>query len=278
MSKLGLLVGLVGLAAAACTPLDATSSHPTSPPPSTSAAGSAGSPSQAPAGTPFAFRNIRLVIPPALGSGAEVEVVPRSDGENVAFWERLPEHVKITLTYAVAGGAHEHQILVLPADEFAAMGHTDGLDLLQAVLTDPGVQPAADELPRASILHGRQTVAARAEVVEFETGAGVRFLTQYDPEALPVNNSGLFYHFQGLTSDGRYRVLAVLPLTGSMLADDWESPIPARGVPWPGIEDPDAVRDYYAKVTDKLDDAAPDAFTPGLESLDALIRSLKIID
>ncbi|MEO8354588.1 MAG: hypothetical protein ABI621_01610 [Chloroflexota bacterium] len=41
------------------------------------------------------------------------------------------------------------------------------------------------------------------QVINFQNGRGIRFLTQYAQYPAPINNHELFYHFQGLTNDGK---------------------------------------------------------------------------
>jgi hypothetical protein len=86
----------------------------------------------------------------------------------------------------------------------------------------------------------------------------------------------LFYHFQGLTTDGKYYVIAILPVTSSILAEDEkpESPVPAGGVPLPSTGGPDNT--YYDAVAKALDAQYPDSFNPSLFQLDALIQSITV--
>jgi hypothetical protein len=113
-------------------------------------------------------------------------------------------------------------------------------------------------------------------MIQFQNGSGVRELTQYDQYPAPINNRELFYHFEGLTSDARYYVIAILPITAPVLAEDEkaESPVPAGGIPIPPDTGPTDV--YYFSVTEKLNSLQPDSFTPPLNTLDALIQSILV--
>ena len=114
------------------------------------------------------------------------------------------------------------------------------------------------------------------QVIDFKSGRGVRMLTQYDQYPALVNNRELLYHFQGLTNDGKYYVIAILPVTSSILAENEkpESPVPAGGAPLPSTGGPDNI--YYDAVAKALDAQYPDAFNPSLFQLDALIQSITI--
>jgi hypothetical protein len=119
-------------------------------------------------------------------------------------------------------------------------------------------------------------MAARIQLLNFQNGSGVRELTQYDQYPAPINNHELFYHFEGLTSDNQYYIIAVLPVNALMLAEDEkpESPVPAGGVPIPDGVGPNNT--YYFLVTEKLNSQAPDTFTPSITMLDALVQSIVV--
>ena len=101
-------------------------------------------------------------------------------------------------------------------------------------------------------------------------------VTQYAQYPAPVNNHELVYHFQGLTDDGKYYVIAILPVSSSILAEDDkpESPVPAGGIPISTETGPDPA--YYEAVTKALDGMYPDSFNPSLFQLDALIQSITV--
>jgi hypothetical protein len=107
----------------------------------------------------------------------------------------------------------------------------------------------------------------------------VRFLTKYAQYAGPVNNHELFYQFQGVTRDGAYYIIAILPITAPVLAETGDSAAapPSGGIACPDITDPNADWEgYYTAITDLLNSTSPDAFTPTINQLDLLITSLEI--
>ena len=53
----------------------------------------------------------------------------------------------------------------------------------------------------------------QVKYLDMKSGKGVRYLTQFNQGISPINNSELIYTFQGLTSDGKYYIAAVLPVT-----------------------------------------------------------------
>jgi hypothetical protein len=100
-------------------------------------------------------------------------------------------------------------------------------------------------------------------------------ITQYDQAFMLVNNYELIYHFEGLTGDGKYYIIAIFPMTQPTLAatSDYKAPVPAGGVPF--NQDDQAA--YYAAISKSLNSAAPESFTPSLTALDALIQSLNVV-
>ncbi len=98
----------------------------------------------------------------------------------------------------------------------------------------------------------------------------MRYLTHVQPGIVPINNNELIYTYQGLTSDRRYYVAAVLPVTHPSL--------PADGL-MNGDEAQAFAEDYetyLAETAAALNAQPAGSFTPNLEALDAMLRSLAI--
>ncbi len=147
------------------------------------------------------------------------------------------------------------------------------------ILGNPGVPISADQLPAVPFFNAQQVFAADIQTISFQNGSGVRFLTEYSQYNAPVNNHELFYHFQGVTRDGAYYILAIFPITAPALAEtsDAAATLPSGGIAFPDITDPKADwGGYYTAVADLLDGTSPDAFTPTINQLDLLIQSMQI--
>ena len=223
------------------------------------------------------LNNVSFTIPLGVAQDAQSEIVTAvTDTNNSPWWQIAPEHFKFTLTgYQVQDKFLEPQIFVYPAEEYAEInpGAAEQIQKLKAVLA--GGPLTNDALPKW-VMNAAQIFAAKAQVVPFQNGRGVRFLTQYDQYPAPVNNNELFYHFQGLTDDGKYYIVAILPATSSILAEDEkpESSVPSGGVPLPAGGMPDQA--YYDSVTKALDAMYEDSFNPSLFQLDALTQSITV--
>ncbi len=245
---------------------------------------SQGSPTEAPAtqepapeaGTPISFEGVSFVIPSKVAGSASTEKMTAVESNTDAPWDVAPTHRRFTLTdYQLQGKFHEPRIFVYPAGEYAQKNQNaaEQIDRLRKILT--GAIPLHETLPTIPFFNAAPLLSAQIKIIPFANGGGgIRSLTQYAQYAAPVNNRELFYHFQGLSGDGNYYIVAILPLTAPVLAEDEkpEATVPEDGVPIPTDVGPNQV--YYFSVTEKLNSLSPDAYTPSLNTLDALIQSI----
>jgi hypothetical protein len=123
-------------------------------------------------------------------------------------------------------------------------------------------------MPFLPLFNASQVMHAQVQYLDIKNGKSVRFLTQFDQAPLPVNNFELIYTFQGLTSDGKYYIAAVLPVTHPELpATEQVSAQQAAE-----LNDFPA---YLTKTVTWLDQQPSGSFTPDLANLDALIQSIE---
>lgn len=228
-------------------------------------------------GIPVSYEQVSLVIPNGLASGANTDKMTAVDTNSGAPWEIAPTHWRFTLTgYALQDKFHEAQVLIYPAAEYAQRNSiaAEQIDRLKRILV--GGTPLQQTLPTVPFFNATPQIAANIKLIPFQNGNGIRFLTQYAQYAAPINNNELFYNFQGLTSDNQYYVIAILPTTAPFLAENEkpEAQVPADGVPIPTDVGPND--GYYTSITQKLNSLSPDAYTPALDALDALIQSITV--
>lgn len=256
-------VGLLLCIPLACNPLQVTSE--TAPPGPTETA--------APQGIPVSFSGTSFSIPDGLANGAGTENVAAMDGEPLPAWETTPAFTQFTLEhYQTPGALLQPRIYVYVAAEYAAVNTNAAKNIqLLGAATDFSNQ----NLPVVPFINATQAFAAQVAPLKFRNGAGLRMLTQYAQNARPINNSELVYHFEGLTGDGRYYIIAIFPVSHPSLAADGkpDSVVPAGGIPF-NQDDPAG---YFAAISKNLNNAAPETFTPGLATLDGLIRSLEVV-
>lgn len=230
-------------------------------------------------GQVVSFENVSFILPADVASNALAGKVP---AVNEVDWtlDNAPEHIKFQLDgYRLYDTFHDPRILIIPAQEYMAVneGGSRSIANLQAILNGSAA-PTAENLPHISSFNAGQLFAAQIQIVRFANGTGVRYLTEYGQYFATANNHDLFYSFQGLTNDGKYYILAILPASHPLLAYDEkpETIPPSGGIPFPGYDNESALTNYYTDVVNLLNSAAPENFTPALTSLDALIQSITI--
>ena len=228
------------------------------------------------------FGRLTLEIPSSVASGASGTDIAPITNEDDAYWNKTPGHLQVSLNdyYILQGKFHQPQIYVYPAMPYVELSTAafESMHRLRNVM-NPGASITADQLPTVPFFNAAQVFASNIQAVSFQNGSGVRFLTEYAQNAAPINNHELFYHFQGFTNDGEYYIIAILPITVPVLAEtnDPGAAIPAGGIAFPDINNPNAdFQGYYASITDLLNATSPDAFTPSLSQLDALIQSMQV--
>lgn len=237
-----------------------------------------------PGGIPVSFQHVSFIIPEGLALGANAEITPLAGEENSPPWDVAPEHIRFEL-YGYddqLAKARAMDILVYPAQEYARMnvGAERSLSKLQAIIAAPDAPMIEENLPAPPFFNAAQMFAAQVKRVQFASGTGVRMMVEYGQAVGAIANSATLYHFQGLTNDGRYYIVAILPLGAAILIDGGDplAPPPAGGVQFPGYTtlNPSDYESYFQAVTSALNSAAPTVFSPSLETLDALIESITI--
>ncbi|HEY9152843.1 MAG TPA: hypothetical protein VIN60_08160 [Anaerolineales bacterium] len=290
MKKVYLFISMIILVILACS--SATVAIPTNPAPTNIAAPTqipaTSAPSETtttlppPSGTSASFGPLSLVLPSGLSSGISGSQLSRADGQDVPYWGLTPGHTQIDLNgYVLQGKFHKPQIFIYPAQAYAELvpAAFENIHRLNNILGNPGASINSDQLPTVPFFNAAQVFASNIQIVTFQSGRGVRFLTEYAQYAASANNHDLFYEFQGLTSDGAYYIIAILPITSPLLGEtsDPASAVSIGGVAFPNMGDPNADwKGYYNAVTVQLNAQAPTDFVPTLNLLDLLIQSIRI--
>jgi len=242
---------------------------------------SAPAPTQ-PAGTQVTFGNVSFVLPAGLASGASSATVPAVDAQGGPTWDAAPAFTRFSLqAYPLQNKFFEPQIMVYPAQAYAGVNNGAAISIqrLQSILANPSGTLSNEVLPRLPYANAEQIIGGQAKVITFDGGSGVRVLAEYAQGFESINNNELFYHFEGLSTDGKSYIVAVLPINAAFLAatSDVNAPVPADGIPFPvNASDATAYTNYFSAVTGKLDATTPDAFLPTLTVLDALMQSFRI--
>ncbi|MEW5938878.1 MAG: hypothetical protein AB1750_04395 [Chloroflexota bacterium] len=229
-------------------------------------------PTQLLAAGAFQFKNVSLVIPDGLASGATGETVARVDPTSDSpGWDVAPEYTLVTLQGYITGERfHKPQIFVFPTEEYAQMNDVAAVTMNELRSLLPGTAALPTKLPHLPTFNAAQMFTAKAQLIPFGSGRGVRYVTQYSQAFVPVNNNELFYTFQGLTNDGKYYVSVQLPITAAIL----------DGMPAPDVNSPDFTADqwqaYLDGMTKTINSFGDPFFVPNLEALDKFIQTITI--
>ena len=231
------------------------------------------------ANTLVTIGRLTLEIPSSVADGASGSDIPRADEQDLPTWGKTPGHTEIKLEgYTLQGKFHEPRIYVYPSLDYATLvpAAFESMHRLRNIM-NPGAPITSDQLPNVPFFNATQVFASNLQSITFQNGSGFRFLAEYAQYFAPVNNHELVYHFQGFSDDGEYYIIAILPITAPALAEtsDVEAVVPAGGIAFPDIANPVVdVQTYYASITDLLNATDPEAFTPPISQLDALIQSM----
>ncbi len=237
-------------------------------------------PTAQPVGIPVSFQDVSFIIPEGLASGATSEVVPAVDESGGGPWGVAPQYISFTLKDYTGRQDNFFQavINVYPAADYAAVNSwaASSLTHLQAILASPATPLTNENLPTVPFNGAAaQQYAAQAKLISFNSGNGTGMLSQYSQFPGPILKDNSFYHYEGLTSDGKYFIAMLFPVN-LPLQSTAENPS-ADGIPHPSdISDTAGLTSYYQGITDKLNEANPDSFQPSITLLDKLIQSITV--
>jgi hypothetical protein len=142
------------------------------------------------------------------------------------------------------------------------------------MLEDPSAPVTNDSLPNVPYMgSAAQLYGAQVKQLAFKNGNGVRMISAYAQYPAPISQRSSFYHFEGLTQDGKYVVVVEMPVVLPVYAD--ESNPGENGITYLQ-QDWSVMGPYYQSVTDLLDNASPDGFNPLLSLLDGLVQSITV--
>ncbi len=229
-------------------------------------------------GIPVSFQNVSFVIPIGLANTANYEIVPEMNETNSDPWSIAPEHGMITLTgYPITREGFGPLIHIYPADQYFSVspGGANSLSKLRTILSNPGAPMTQDNLPGIPFFNAARLYAAQIGLLKFQNGEGVRMISESAQYPAPIVHDMSYYHFEGLTYDGKYFIVALFPIIVPLQAT--EAKPSADGITFPAdMGDATGSKNYYQAITDLLNSANPDAFQPSLTQIDALIQSIQI--
>jgi len=225
-----------------------------------------------PSGPSVDFNGITFSYDPSIAQGVTTSVIPAVPAGEGAPFDMAPQTEQINFTnYATGDKFHGPRIMIYPVNEYKALNPqvADIITKLQQYIANkPNIPPGS--IPFLPIWNAGQLFSAAPAFISFQNGQGIRFLAEYGQYTAPVNNTDLFYTFQGITNDGNYFVSTILPITHPSLPADYKVDAALQAQ----IDtDYDT---YLAGILPTLAAQPPNSFTPNLSLLDAMIVSLKV--
>jgi hypothetical protein len=217
------------------------------------------------------FNGISLCYDPSIAQGVTTSVIPAASSAD-AVWFNTPQTEQIDFTGYITGGKfHKPVIMVYSVDEFKAINtnaEKEIADLQQYIANKPNIP--AGTIPFLPPWNAQQLFNVLPAFVSFQNGQGIRYLAEYGQYYAPVNNTDLFYTFQGITNDGKYYISVILPVTHPSLPPDYQVD---KALQDQILSD---YNGYLAGILPVLSAQPLDSFSPNISLLDAMIQSMKI--
>ncbi len=125
------------------------------------------------------------------------------------------------------------------------------------------------DVPDIPANNASPSIVSRFQYLDFRSGSGILFLTQYSNEMQPnpVNNEELTLVFQGITKDGKYYVAGRLAITHPSLP---------RGIDFTDDIERDRQWSYLRNTEKELEGFSEESFQPSLTNLKALLSTIYI--
>jgi len=217
---------------------------------------------------------LSLFLDPALASGFGCQTLPEVSGQDNPGFEVNPQYTELTLTgYVLSDRFFTPKISVYPVQRFSELlpdAIPPKVSALQALID--GGSTGGGGLPLLPDFNAGQEFFAQYKVISFGSGNGIRYVTQYSQFFDPINNHEVFYTFQGLTSDGKYWISAILPISNPIL------PVDGNNLPNGQSQEEfgNNFATYIADLAAQLNSQPPENYSPTITKLDALVASIRI--
>ena len=234
------------------------------------------------------FNYFGFTLDPSLASNVSIAQVPGDSPDLAAPGGPQAAHTAFILTQDILSAGTpvpslldaNVAILVFPVENFApydfyAMRREAMQELLltrpnlndyMTALSDAG----NNELPFLPVFPAAQVIRARVQYVDGMDVSGVSYITFFSQGITPFTSDSFMYTFQGLTHDGTAYVSMIARLNTDLF--------PAQIPPDFNMDSFVAgMQQYNADSIATLNAASPDAFSPSLNTLDALVASFRVV-
>jgi hypothetical protein len=212
-----------------------------------------------------------ICVPKSLATALVISTIPGVNNPDGAPWENIPEHFVIRLDgYPLHDTFHQPRMYLIPLEAFReiSVGAQVMSDELAPLMETKSIPPA--QLPFLPLMNAGPVLVTRSSYPETESVKGIATLTQFAQYFAPVNNTELFFTFQGVTQDEKYWVSLVLPMSQESLPPNAQAV--ANALTDEFVEN---YQTYIDEVGLTLSSAPDDSFVPNMldaESIVGLIR------
>jgi hypothetical protein len=227
----------------------------------------------------IAYEGAQITLPPTLGISADAvlaESIIGTDLEGVypgEEWLTQPEGIHFLFNPTASAARFDNRIAIFPLPAYMRLNphFAEDIFILQDLLeTRP--TPDFTALSRINFVDFMaQVLEVKGSYLETEQFIGVRYVTAFAQEALPVVRDS--YVFYGISRDGRYfvdmQMLLLVDALPATFADISEQTWTVQG----GFTDGET---YYADINVLLESLPPEAYQPSLTALDALAASITL--
>ena len=220
------------------------------------------------------YEGVSFLHMPNVFTTASAVITPMNPGEAgmTGFPGPVPAYYQFDLQgYFQTPTNINPQILVFPIHEFAAVNPPSGIIAGKLDSELRTVEMAIDNQPFLPMWNAGQVFYARPEVMGFQNGNGIRYLTCFAQAFVRIDEKCLFYTYQGLTDDGKYYVSAIFPLDlPDFHTQDAENQFAKV------MADTSLYPQYINEVKQRLGSAKPYEYFPVLTDLDKIVTSLNV--
>lgn len=202
----------------------------------------------------------------------------------------FPNHIAFTLEVKNKLIEPEATIKIMPIAEYRRMyaisktyteTFDDELENLRKVIKDNQFRDRKrlkqGEIPFMPFYDAEQRFLAKVNHLPFQSGKGIAFITQYTVEPSMINNEELRYFYEGITNDGKYYILAELPVSVSFLPSSSDGEYEGYKLCCPSNKDSiNEYEKYISKVAKRLEHLPQNEFEPNLDEFEKIISTLKV--
>ena len=204
-------------------------------------------------------------------SAVATSMTPRFVAAASVVYGTEPAHTSITFESHASNSNRVPQIRIYATEDYVQATGFDLTELQNAQTASPEDIPLVPELR----INARQEFIVHRQPLAFRNGYGVRYIAAYSQAPIVYADGDPVYIFTGMTHDGQHVIVAQFPLDSALL--------PSANAASTMIESLLASDFFFLNYEDyrngtglMLDAAAPEWFTPTLNTLDRFMESLEV--